>query len=110
MQTPEFAVKPASARAPAAPVSPYTTQIAKLAAFLRHHQQLDKNGTPTEAAQIIEVRRTDAELAYHLGISMAALERCFSELLQHEVIRLRGAHQIEILSSARLSELAKAKE
>jgi hypothetical protein len=52
------------------------------------------------------VRRTDADIAFHLGISMSALEQCFAELIRQNVIRLRGAYQIEILSNRKLSELA----
>jgi hypothetical protein len=40
---------------------------------------------------------------------MTALEQCFSELIRQKVIRLRGAFQIEILNSTRLSELARLK-
>jgi hypothetical protein len=53
------------------------------------------------------VRRTDAEIAFHLGISMEALDRCFSELVRQNVIRLRSANQIEILNNARLAEIAR---
>jgi hypothetical protein len=110
MQIQQNAAKTTPSRGPAAPLSPYAAQIAKLARFLKHHQQLDRDGNPAGTTQIIEVRRTDAELAYRLGISMTALERSFSELLQQNVIQLHGAHQIEILSSDRLSEFAKERE
>jgi len=87
------------------PQAKYTTHLARLAAFLGR-QQVNPNGFGRNSGNIIEVRRSDAEIAFHLGISLAALEQCFSELLNQNVIRLRGAHEIEILNRVRLSELA----
>jgi hypothetical protein len=84
----------------------YAPHIGRLAAFLQHHEHRNKDARDDN---IIEVRRSDAEIAFHLGISMAALEQCFSELIRQNVIRLRGAFQIEILNSTRLSDFARLK-
>jgi hypothetical protein len=104
MQTPENIANPLSFVGKEPRKSRYTPHLAKLAAFIEHHRYLgaDRDGRK----DIIEVRRTDADIAFHLGISMAALEQCFAELIRQNVIRLRSAYQIEILSKARLSELA----
>jgi hypothetical protein len=84
----------------------YTPHLAKLATFIEHHRYGDKTDRG-DNKDLIEVRRTDADIAFHLGISMAALDQCFAELVSQNVIRLRGAYQIEILSRDRLSELAR---
>ena len=86
--------------------SRYTPHLAKLATFIEHHRHIAKSGVDQDH-DIIEVRRTDADIAFHLGISMAALEQCFAELICRNVIRLRSANQIEILSSLQLAELAR---
>ena len=108
MQTPQNIDRPISLKSKEPPThSKYALHIARLAAFLQHHEHLNPHAR--EKANVIEVRRSDAEIAFHLGISMVALEQCFSELLRQNIIRLRGAFQIEILNSARLSDLARLK-
>lgn len=108
MQTPENVAKliPFRSREPSSP-SKYAPHLAKLATFVERHVQADKNDRTPNTGCIVEIRRTDAEIAYYLGISMTALEQCFAELIRQDVIRFRGAHQIEILSKARLTELAR---
>ncbi|MFA7307882.1 MAG: helix-turn-helix domain-containing protein [Hyphomicrobium sp.] len=108
MQTPLNIAKPIPLKSKEPPSHlKYAPHIGRLAAFLQHHEHLNRHAE-TEA-NIIEVRRSDAEIAFHLGISMVALEQCFSELIRQNIIRLRGAFQIEILNSTRLSELARLK-
>jgi hypothetical protein len=85
----------------------YAPHIARLAAFIQRHQPL--NDTDHDGKNIVEIRRSDADIAFHLGISMAALEQCFVGLIEQKIIRLRGANQIEILNGLRLSEIAKQK-
>jgi hypothetical protein len=87
----------------------YAAHIGRLAAFLQHHEHLTKQARSRDEENIIEIRRSDAEIAFHLGISMAALEQCFSELIRQNVVRLRGAFQIEILNSTRLADFARLK-
>ncbi|HVZ05997.1 helix-turn-helix domain-containing protein [Hyphomicrobium sp.] len=84
----------------------YVPHLGKLATFIEHHGHINDSGR-NQDHNIIEVRRTDAEIAFHLGISMEALDRCFSELVRQNVIRLRSANQIEILNNARLAEIAR---
>lgn len=106
MQTPENIANPIPFVGKESPKSIYTPHLAKLATFIEHHRYLggaDQSGDK----DIVEVRRTDADIAFHLGISMSALDQCFAELIRQNVIRLRGAYQIEILSKGRLSELAR---
>jgi hypothetical protein len=88
------------------PKSRHTLHLARLATFIERHRYPDGADRGRDE-NIIEVRRTDADIAFHLGISMSALEQCFAELIRQNVIRLRGAYQIEILSNGRLSELAR---
>jgi hypothetical protein len=108
MQTPENVAKLIPFRGrESSPNSKYAPHLAKLATFVERHLYSDNNDKVPNAGCIIEIRRTDAEIAYYLGISMAALEQCFAELIRQDVIRFRGAHQIEILSKARLTELAR---
>lgn len=108
MQTPLNIARPIPLKSKEPPPHlKYAPHIGRLAAFLQHHEHLNRH-VETEA-NIIEVRRSDAEIAFHLGISMVALEQCFSELIRQNIIRLRGAFQIEILNSTRLSELARLK-
>jgi len=108
MHTPENIAKLTSLKSKEPPPQiKYAPHIGRLAAFLQHHEHLNRHAA-TEA-NTIEVRRSDAEIAFHLGISLVALEQCFSELIRQNVIRLRGAFQIEILNSTRLSELARLK-
>ncbi len=108
MQTPQNVAKliPLKSKEPPQQLK-FAPHIGRLAAFLQHHEHLNSHARAD--ANIIEVRRSDAEIAFHLGISMAALEQCFSELIRQKVIRLRGAFQIEILNSTRLSDLARLK-
>lgn len=87
----------------------YTPHIGRFAAFLQHHEHSNEHSRGSNEANIIEVRRSDAEIAFHLGISLAALEQCFSELISQNVIRLRSAYQIEIVNSTRLAEFARLK-
>jgi hypothetical protein len=110
MQTPQDIAKliPLKSKEPP-PQFKYAPHIARLATFIQHHEHLNKNARSRDESNIIEVRRSDAEIAFHLGVSMAALEQCFSELIRQKVIRLRGAFEIEILNSTRLSELARQK-
>ena len=110
MQTPQDIAKLISLKSKEPPPQfKYTPHIARLATFLEHHQHLNKNARGSDESNIIEVRRSDAEIALHLGVSMAALEQCFSELIRQNIIRLRSAYQIEILNSTRLSEFARQK-
>src|SRR5690348_17056940 len=108
MQTPENVAKliPFKGREPTS-TSKYAPHLAKLATFVERHLHSGKSDPLPNAGCIVEIRRTDAEIAYYLGISMTALEQCFAELIRQNVIRFRGAHQIEILSKARLTELAR---
>lgn len=87
----------------------YAPHIARLATFIQHHENLNRKERSPDERNIIEVRRSDAEIAFHLGVSIAALEQCFSELIHQNVIRLRSAYRIEILNSTRLSEFARQK-
>lgn len=110
MQTPQNMAKliPLKSKEPP-PQFKYALHIGRLAAFLQHHEHLNMHARGREEMNLIEVRRSDAEIAFHLGISMVALEQCFSELIRQNVIRLRGAFQIEILNSTRLSDFARLK-
>jgi hypothetical protein len=105
MHTPENIANLNSFARQEPPKSKYTLHLSKLATFIEHHRYLHA-GAQAGDRNIIEVRRTDADIAFHLGISMSALEQCFAELIRQNVIRLRGAYQIEILSNGKLSELA----
>lgn len=107
MQTSQDIAKLIPLKSKEMPTFQYVPHLARLANFLRRHQLASTTDRDSKEPIIIEVRRSDAEIAFHLGISMTALERCFSELIRQRVIRLRGAYQIEILSDVRLSELAK---
>ena len=84
----------------------FSPHIARLATFIEHHHHFGRNNESSDR-DVVEIRRSDAEIAFHLGISMAALERCFAELIDQGVIRLPNAFQIEILDEARLSEFAR---
>lgn len=108
MHTPENIANPTPFVGKETPQSRYTLHLAKLATFIERHRYLDGAGQGGDK-DLIEVRRTDADIAFHLGISMSALDQCFAELIRQNVIRLRGAYQIEILSKGRLSELARAR-
>ena len=88
--------------------SRFSPHVARLATFIEHHHHLGRNSDSGDR-NVVEIRRSDAEIAFHLGISMAALEQCFAELIDQSVIRLPNAFQIEILDNARLSEFARQK-
>jgi hypothetical protein len=109
MQTPDNVSKLVLLKSNEPPQSRYTLHIARLANFIEHHRYAGPKARDFNGSDTIEVRRTDADIAFHLGISMAALEQCFAELIRQKVIRLRGAHQIEILDKSRLSDFARQK-
>lgn len=89
--------------------SKFASAIAKLATFIEYHCHHSGQRKIPGANDVAEIRRSDAEIANHLGISLVALEHAFAELVSENVIKLRDAYKIEIVNGDRLYEFARRK-
>ncbi|MBA2126312.1 hypothetical protein DLM45_08755 [Hyphomicrobium methylovorum] len=89
--------------------SKFATAIAKLATYIEYHSHQSGQRNVPGANDVAEIRRSDAEIAQHLDVSLVALEHAFADLVSQGVIKLRDAYKIEILDSGRLYALARNK-
>lgn len=92
------------------PPSKFMAAIARLATFIEYHSHDYRRRNSADGTDVAEIRSSDAEIAFQLGISLVALEQAFAELVGQNVIRLQDAYRIEIRDRGRLAQFARRSE